>query len=102
MEQGFVAEGKKRVKKMESVGGTIQLPGEFESCCQGPVSAAKVYRPEDFRQFDHFVCGSSKASRLFIDAATSPPFQGECCLIQFIHAFYDRALLLESTKYARS
>jgi len=34
-----------------------------------------IFRPEEFRRTDHPVCGASEASRLFINAAASPPFQ---------------------------
>src|SRR5205085_2809387 len=35
-----------------------------------------IFRPEVFRRTDHPVCSASEASRLFIDAAATPPFQG--------------------------
>src|SRR5689334_3163626 len=35
-----------------------------------------IFRPEEFRRTDHPVCGASEASRLFINAAATPPFQG--------------------------
>src|SRR6266704_6816024 len=52
----------------------------------------EIFRPEEFRRTDHPVCGASEASRLFIDAAASPPFQGGECVrtetvCQFIHTF---------------
>src|SRR5438105_14804585 len=34
------------------------------------------FRPEEFRRTDHLVCGASEASRLFINAAATRPFQG--------------------------
>ena len=40
----------------------------------------EIFRPERLRRTDHPVCGASVASRLFIYAAATPPFQGgECC-----------------------
>src|ERR1043166_7538224 len=44
------------------------------------------------RRTDHPVCGASEASRLFINAAATPPFQGGECVrtetvCQFIHTF---------------
>src|SRR6267142_5408503 len=52
----------------------------------------EIFRPEEFRRSDHPVCGASEASRLFIDAAATPPFQGGECVrsetvCQFIHTF---------------
>src|SRR5438876_11982685 len=52
----------------------------------------EIFRPEEFRRTDHPVCGASEASRLFIDAAATPPFQGGECVrtetvCQFIHTF---------------
>src|SRR2546421_5321598 len=52
----------------------------------------EIFRPEEFRRTDHLVCGASEASRLFIDAAATPPFQGGECVrnetvCQFIHTF---------------
>src|SRR5437867_5361500 len=40
----------------------------------------EIFRPEEFRRTDHPVCGASEASRLFINAAASPPFQGGECV----------------------
>src|SRR5919108_5643908 len=39
----------------------------------------EILRPEEFRRTDHPVCGASEASRLFINAASTPPFQGGEC-----------------------
>jgi len=36
----------------------------------------EILRPEEFRRSDHPGCGASEASRLFINAASTPPFQG--------------------------
>src|SRR5437868_10497384 len=36
----------------------------------------EIFRPEEFRRTDHPVCGASAASRLFINAGATPPFQG--------------------------
>ncbi len=36
----------------------------------------EILRPEEFRRTDHPVCGASVASRLLINAAATPPFQG--------------------------
>src|ERR1700756_1473802 len=52
----------------------------------------EFFRPEELRRTDHPVCGASEASRLFINAAASPPFQGGECVrtetvCQFIHTF---------------
>src|SRR5205807_9450272 len=52
----------------------------------------EIFRPEEFRRTDHPVCGTSEASRLFINAAATPPFQGGECVrtetvCQFIHTF---------------
>src|SRR5205823_13207656 len=52
----------------------------------------EIFRPEEFRRSDHPVCGASEASRLFINAAATPPFQGGECVrtetvCQFIHTF---------------
>src|SRR5947199_4899577 len=52
----------------------------------------EIFRPEEFRRTDHPVCGASEASRLFINAAASPPLQGGECVrtetvCQFIHSF---------------
>src|SRR5437667_1325646 len=51
-----------------------------------------IFRPEEFRRTDHPVCGASEASRLFINAAATPPFQGGECVrtetvCQLIHTF---------------
>src|SRR5205085_2218337 len=59
----------------------------------------EIFRPEEFRRTDHPVCGASEASRLFINAAASPPFQGGECVrtetvCQFIHAFSALGYLL--------
>ncbi len=35
----------------------------------------EIFRPEEFRRTDHPVCGASEASRLFINAAATPPFK---------------------------
>src|SRR5437660_8720036 len=40
----------------------------------------ETFRPEEFRRTDHPVCGASEASRLFINAAATPPFQGGECV----------------------
>src|SRR5438876_11649937 len=40
----------------------------------------EIFRPEEFRRTDHPVCGASEASRLFINAADTPPFQGGECV----------------------
>ena len=40
----------------------------------------EIFRPEEFRQTDHPVCGASEASRLFINAAATPPLQGGECV----------------------
>src|SRR5690242_13809388 len=40
----------------------------------------EIFRPEEFRRTDHPVCGASEASRLFVNAAASPPFQGGECV----------------------
>src|SRR5919108_2697275 len=40
----------------------------------------EIFRPEEFRRTDHPVCGASEASRLFISAAATPPFQGGECV----------------------
>src|SRR3989441_12636198 len=55
----------------------------------------EILRPEEFRRTDHPVCGASEASRLFINAADTPPFQGGECVrtetaCQFIHTFAER------------
>src|ERR1700758_4763251 len=52
----------------------------------------EILRPEEFHRTDHPVCGASEASRLFINAAATPPFQGGECVrtetvCQFIHTF---------------
>src|SRR5438094_5704149 len=52
----------------------------------------EIFRPEELRRTDHPVCGASEASRLFINAAATPPFQGGECVrtetvCQFIHTF---------------
>src|SRR5438552_14247625 len=52
----------------------------------------EIFRPEEFRRTDHPVCGASEASRLFINAAATPPFQGGECVrtatvCQFVHTF---------------
>src|SRR5438552_7867789 len=52
----------------------------------------EIFRPEEFRRTDHPVCGASEASRLFINAAATPPLQGGECVrtetvCQFIHTF---------------
>jgi len=52
----------------------------------------EIFRPEEFRRTDHPVYGASEASRLFINAAATPPFQGGECVrteavCQFIHTF---------------
>ena len=39
----------------------------------------EILRSEEFRRTDHPVCGASEASRLFINAAATPPFQGGEC-----------------------
>src|SRR5437870_13573856 len=41
----------------------------------------EIFRPEEFRRSDHPVCGASEASRLFINAAATPPFQGGECVM---------------------
>ena len=40
----------------------------------------EIFRPEEFRRTDHPVCGASEASRLFVNAAATPPFQGGECV----------------------
>src|SRR5436853_906130 len=40
----------------------------------------EIFRPAEFRRTDHPVCGASEASRLFINAAATPPFQGGECV----------------------
>src|ERR1043166_3695856 len=40
----------------------------------------EIFRPEEFRRTDHPVCGASEASRLFINAAATPPLQGGECV----------------------
>src|SRR5207302_4500892 len=55
----------------------------------------EIFRPEEFRRTDHPVCGASEASRLFSNAAATPPFQGGECVrtetvCQFIHTFFSR------------
>src|SRR5438093_5622749 len=40
----------------------------------------EIFRPEEFGRTDHPVCGASEASRLFINAAATPPFQGGECV----------------------
>src|SRR5437868_459460 len=52
----------------------------------------EIFRPEEFCRTDHPVCGASEATRLFINAAATPPFQGGECVrtetvCQFIHTF---------------
>src|SRR5437016_13973125 len=42
--------------------------------------SAKSLGPEEFCRTDHPVCGASEASRLFINAAATPPFQGGECV----------------------
>src|SRR5438094_10678530 len=59
----------------------------------------EIFRPEEFRRTDHPVCGASEASRLFINAAATPPFQGGECVrtetvCQFIHTFSALGYLL--------
>ena len=61
---------------------------------QGPFGpqTGEIFRPEEFRRTDHPVCVASEASRLFINAAATPPFQGGECVrtetvCQFIHTF---------------
>src|SRR5262245_28765587 len=39
-----------------------------------------ILRPEESRRTDHLVCGASVASRLFINAAATLPFQGGECV----------------------
>src|SRR5437016_3608839 len=46
----------------------------------------EIFRPEEFRRTDHPVCGASEASRLFINAAATPPFQGGECVSLPIHS----------------
>src|SRR5207244_5691223 len=53
----------------------------------------EIFRAEELRRTDHPVCGASEASRLFINAAATPPFQGGECVrtetvCQFIHTFW--------------
>src|SRR5262249_50432853 len=70
---------------------------------EGVVRSAKVHRPEDF-------AGLTTPSaalwllRIFL-LMPQPPLlfkEGNMLARRFIHTFYDRALLLESTKYTRS
>ncbi len=54
----------------------------------------EISRPQEFRRTDHPVCGASEASRLFINAADTPPLQGGECVrtetvCRFIHIFID-------------
>src|SRR5213593_1104962 len=50
-------------------------------------SLGEILRPEEFRRTDHPVCGASEASRYFIDAADTPPFQGGEFVCQFIRGY---------------
>src|SRR5438132_942372 len=52
----------------------------------------EIISPEELCRTAHPVCGYSKASGLFSNAASSPPFQGGECVrtetvCQFIHTF---------------
>src|SRR5437016_7491334 len=72
-------------------GGAKRKPDRAQP--QGKIG--EIFRPEDFRRTDHPVCGALEASRLFINAAATPPFQGGECVrtetvCQFIHTFIDR------------
>src|SRR5437667_3347273 len=69
-------------------GGAKRKPDRAQP--QGKIG--EIFRPEEFRRTDHPVCGASEASRLFINAAATPPFQGGECVrtetvCQFIHTF---------------
>src|SRR5215831_6275056 len=69
----------------------------------GVVRSAKAFRPNDFAGLTTPSARTKVASRYFFDRASTPPFQeGNMLDRQFIHTFYESALLLESTKYARS
>jgi hypothetical protein len=52
-------------------GRAIKKMIPFRKGADGVVSSAEM-----FGGADHPVCGASVASRLFIDAAATPPFQG--------------------------
>src|SRR5438093_13736230 len=47
----------------------------------------EIFRPEEFRRTDHPVCGALEASRLFINAAATPPFQGGECIFSPLRGF---------------
>src|SRR5207244_814276 len=50
----------------------------------------EIFRPEEFRRTDHPVCGASEASRLFINAAATPPLQGgECVRTETVCQYVD-------------
>src|SRR5215475_6639243 len=51
---------------------------------------------------DHPVCAVAVASHLLLNGAATPPVSGGEWHAQFIHTLYDRAVFLESRKYARS
>ena|SRR5437868_997964 len=66
----------------------------------------EIFRPEEFRRTDHPVCGASEASRLFINAAATPPLQGGECVrtetvCQFIHTFSALGELAKVTDLGR-
>src|SRR5437867_11847366 len=59
-------------------GRDINKKFPFRSEAAGVVSSAKVLKThsETFRRTDHPGCAISVASRLFVNAQPSPPFQG--------------------------
>src|SRR5205085_8675556 len=66
----------------------------------------EIFRPEEFGRTDHPVCGASEASRLFINAAATPPLQGGECVrtetvCQFIHTFSALGELAKVTDLGR-
>src|SRR2546430_2952026 len=56
----------------------------------------EIFRPAEFRRTDHPVCGASEASRLFINAAATPPFQGGECVDNNVMS--SRARIIEAVK----
>jgi hypothetical protein len=72
----------------------------------GVVGIDEVFQNAFFKELPFPTTPSAplkEASRLLLDVASTPPVSGgEWRAAQFIHIFYDRALSLESTKYARS
>jgi hypothetical protein len=58
------------------MGHAINEMDAFRNGAAGVVSSAELFRPEQFSQIDHPVCGAIGGFATFVDAAATPPFQG--------------------------